>query len=132
MKVAVWLRPIVVCLLCALYGCQGVPMSEIRAQAPVFATTSHKDAGAIVTCLTNTDVFYELADRVHILSLPDQRKEEIAIGAVQAGKFKNHYLVTLTNVDRGSAIEIRRSTSYYPPLSADELQTTVTTCASGV
>lgn len=132
MKVAGWLRPIAVCLLCALYGCQGVPMSEIRARAPVFATTSQKNVGTIVTCLTNTDVFYDLAGRVHILSLPDQRKEEIAIGAAQAGKFKNYYLVTLTDVDRGSAIEIRRSTSNYPPLGADELQATVTSCASGV
>jgi hypothetical protein len=131
MKVADWLWPIVVCLLSALCGCQGVPMSEIRAQAPVFVTTSQKDAGTIVTCLTNTEVFDELADRVHILSLPDQRKQEIAIGAVQAGKFKSHYLVTLTNVDRGAAVEIRRSTSYYAPLSPDELKAAVTTCASG-
>lgn len=132
MRVAVWLRPMGVCLLCALCGCQGVPLSEIRAQEPVFAMTSQKDAGAIVTCLTNTDVFYELADRVHILSLPDQRREEISIGAVQTGKFKNHYLVTLMTVDRRTAVEIRSSTSYYAPLSPDELKATVVTCASGV
>jgi hypothetical protein len=123
-------RTLVFGLLCALCGCQGIALRDIRAEKPVFATSSHNDAGSMLVCLTNTDLFGRLDTNVRVLSLPDHRQEEISIGALQMAKFKVYYLVTLTNADHGSTAEIRYSGGYFFPLSEERLEALVSDCAA--
>jgi len=89
------------CLL--ICGCQSISTGAIREQSALVDASTSRTLAEVATCLTSAPNLEELrgGGSMKILSFPDSKVMEFAIGAIQMGTFKSFYLVTLRDIGKG-------------------------------
>ncbi len=114
----------------ALTACTGIPIKEIRNQQPIWSQTSSRDFSSTFRCLTEHSEFEFLTpDRMHILTFPSGQQVDISIGAIQLGKFKNFYLISLKkNQNQKTDIELRRAEANYMPMNQENAINILNSC----
>ena len=124
------MRIFVIFFSAALVACTGMPAKEIRQQQPVGSQMTEKDLTAILQCLTEHPALEQFSqDRMRVLTFPDGKQVEIALGAMQFGNFKNFYLISLKAAPNGKAIsELRRSEADFVPMNQETLVKVLGSC----
>ncbi|MDK2655213.1 hypothetical protein [Cupriavidus consociatus] len=108
-------------------GCAtGTSEKEIRARPPMRMFTPAKMAD-VAKCLRNN-----LGDEATVVNLPAQNQTEIRIGQPKgSGEFAYAYLISLTARPDGTAVELRKTDTWFPQMTPQELETETKACARG-
>ncbi|WP_354684468.1 hypothetical protein [Cupriavidus necator] len=108
-------------------GCAtGTSEKDIRARPPMRLSTTAKMAD-IAKCLRNN-----LGDDATVVNLPAKNQMEIRIGqSTSSGTYEYAYLISLTAQPDGTALELRKSNTWFPQLTPQELETETKACARG-
>ncbi|MCK0510926.1 hypothetical protein [Aromatoleum buckelii] len=119
------------CLVC-LFGCQGVPLHDLRAAAPNFEVDTARPIDAVLGCLTEHQDVNNLrgAGSLHVTTQPSGQQAEITIGAYQMSDFKHFYLVQLKSIQQGTHLRMTRAPVNFGPLPEDELRGLLSRCAA--
>lgn len=106
-------------------GCAtGTSEKEIRARAPMRLFTPAK-MGDVAKCLRNN-----LGDDATVVNLPAKNQTEIRIGqSTSSGTYEYAYLISLTAQPDGTALELRKSDTWFPQLTPQELEAETKACA---
>ena len=108
-------------------GCAtGTSEKDVRARPPMRLFTPAKMAD-VAKCLRNN-----LGDEATLVNLPAQNKAEIRIGQPKgSGEFAYAYLISLTATPDGTAVELRKTDTWFPQMTPQELETETKACARG-
>lgn len=114
-----------VAIAAMMAGCaSGTSEKDIRARPPMRLFTPAQ-MGDVAKCLRNN-----LGDEATVVSYPAKSQTEIRIGQVNAtGQFEYAYLISLTAKPDGTALELRKSDTWFPQLTPQELETETKACA---
>ncbi|WP_232347990.1 hypothetical protein [Cupriavidus taiwanensis] len=106
-------------------GCAtGTSEKDIRARPPMRLFTPVKMAD-VVKCLRNN-----LGDDATLVQLPAKNQTEIRIGqAAAGGEYQYAYLISLTAQPDGTALELRKTNTWFPQLTPSELEAEAKACA---
>ncbi|MFJ4289623.1 hypothetical protein ACIP1U_07475 [Cupriavidus sp. NPDC089707] len=106
-------------------GCAtGTSEKDIRARPPMRLFTPAKMAD-VAKCLRNN-----LGDEATVVNLPAQNQTEIRIGQPKGGgEFAYAYLISLTAKPDGTAVELRKTDTWFPQMTPQELETETKACA---
>ncbi|WP_439682815.1 Lipoprotein [Cupriavidus oxalaticus] len=106
-------------------GCAtGTSEKDIRARPPMRLFTPAKMAD-VAKCLRNN-----LGDEATVVNLPARNQTEIRIGQPNgSGEFAYAYLISLTARPDGTAVELRKTNTWFPQMTPEELETETKACA---
>ncbi|AQV94540.1 hypothetical protein BJN34_11645 [Cupriavidus necator] len=106
-------------------GCaSGTSDKEIRARPPMRLFTPAK-MGDVAKCLRNN-----LGDDAAVVNYPAKNQAEIRIGqTTSGGEYQYAYLISLTAQSDGTALELRKTDTWFPQLTPAELEAETKACA---
>ncbi|NOV26377.1 hypothetical protein E5S69_22980 [Cupriavidus necator] len=106
-------------------GCAtGTSEKDVRARPPMRLFTPAKMAD-VAKCLRNN-----LGDDATLVQLPAKHQTEIRIGQTVAnGEYRYAYLISLTAQADGTALELRKTDTWFPQLTPVELEAEAKACA---
>ncbi|MDQ0139422.1 hypothetical protein [Cupriavidus necator] len=105
-------------------GCAtGTSEKDVRARPPMRLFTPAKMA-EVAKCLRNN-----LGDDATLVQLPAKNQTEIRIGQIAGGQYQYAYLISLTAQADGTALELRKTDTWFPQLTPVELEAEVKACA---
>ncbi|WP_235205816.1 hypothetical protein [Cupriavidus sp. SK-4] len=106
-------------------GCAtGTSEKDIRARAPMRLFTPAQ-MGDVAKCLRNN-----LGDDAAVVNYPAKSQTEIRIGqTTSGGEYQYAYLISLTAKPDGTALELRKSDTWFPQLTPTELEAEAKACA---
>ena len=115
------------CLLLA--GCVGMQPAELRATDPIMSIQSTKARDVIAQCITDEHKYLR-PDRMSLNIYAEREEIELLIGALQAGKFRYYYSISIKSISDGSNITVKYAHKPYVPLSPEKLRQTIQKCSS--
>ncbi|WP_373377933.1 hypothetical protein [Cupriavidus nantongensis] len=96
----------------------------MRARPPMRLNTQAKMAD-VAKCLRNN-----LGDEATLVQLPAKNQIEIRIGqSAASGEYLYAYLISMTAQADGTALELRKTDTWFPQLTPAELEAEVKACA---
>ncbi len=106
-------------------GCaSGTSDKDVRARAPMRLFTPTK-MGDVAKCLRNN-----LGNEATLVQMPAKNQAEIRIGqTTAAGEYQYAYLISLTAQPDGTALELRKTDTWFPQLTPTELEAEAKACA---
>ncbi|ULX54346.1 hypothetical protein A9P79_20830 [Cupriavidus taiwanensis] len=106
-------------------GCAtGTSEKDVRARPPMRLFTPVKMA-EVAKCLRNN-----LGDEATLVQLPAKNQTEIRIGqSAASGEYQYAYLISLTAQADGTALELRKTDTWFPQLTPTELEAEAKACA---
>lgn len=124
------MKHFVIFFAAVLTACTGMPTKEIRHQLPVWSQIAEKNLTSTLRCLTeHPDLEQFSQDRMRVLTFPNGKQVDIAIGAMQFGDFKNFYLISLKQAqDATTTTELRRSETDFFPMNQETLVKVLGSC----
>jgi len=114
-----------VAMAAMVVGCAtGTSEKDIRARAPMRLFTP-ATMGDVAKCLRNN-----LGDDAAVINYPAKNQTEIRIGqTTSGGEYRYAYLISLTAKPDGTALELRKSDTWFPQLTPQELEAEAKACA---
>lgn len=113
-------------LFLSLAACVGISSEEIRG-LPKETTISARPLDAVLVCLQTQEA---LEMRNTVTTFPQVNRVEMAVTALQAGRIRYYYLVTLNPQDGGTQIDLQDARLTFP-VSRSEMQDIISRCSRG-